>query len=265
MSHFSADWLALREPYDRAARSETLAAEFASTVAARDPAPLVLDLGAGTGTGAAYLARFLPDGHRWVLVDRDQDLLDAARTGRQLDSAAFCCLDMAQCLDDIDWAALGGVTATALFDLVSVPWVSGLARRCATFGLPVLAALIYDGRMSFAPTHPDDSWIRALFNRHQERDKGFGPALGPAAGAALERAMQPHGYHIDTETSDWRFERHDREILDHLVDGIAVAAYESHAGEDDRVAGWRENRRREIAAGALNATVGHVDLLARPS
>lgn len=265
MSRFSADWLALREPYDRAARCETLAAGFAVAVAARNPAPVILDLGAGTGSGAAYLARFLPEGHRWILVDRDQDLLDAARTGRRLRSAAFCCLDLSRRLDDIDWAALDGVTATALFDLVSAPWASGLARRCATFGLPVLAALIYDGRMLFAPTHPDDQWIRALFNRHQKRDKGFGPALGPAASAEFEQAMRPHGYHIVTETSDWRFERHDREILEHLVDGIAAAAHESHDGEDDRVAEWRENRRRENAAGTLNAMVGHVDLLARPS
>src|SRR6185312_14115446 len=66
MSKFSADWLALREPADRAARDRGLARRFA---AALPPRPRIIDLGAGTGATARALAPFVAG--TWILVDRD--------------------------------------------------------------------------------------------------------------------------------------------------------------------------------------------------
>ena len=53
MSGFAAAWLALREPYDHAARSAALADRFAAAVG---KAPHLLDLGCGTGSNLRYLA-----------------------------------------------------------------------------------------------------------------------------------------------------------------------------------------------------------------
>ena len=58
MSDFSAGWLALREPADRAARSSRLARAIADVLA--DIAELrVLDLAAGTGANMRYLSEQL--------------------------------------------------------------------------------------------------------------------------------------------------------------------------------------------------------------
>jgi trans-aconitate methyltransferase len=78
MSGFSAEWLALREPADRRARSRALVAELRSVFAGRDTAA-VIDLGCGTGSNLRALAASLPRRQSWRLVDRDPALLSAAR------------------------------------------------------------------------------------------------------------------------------------------------------------------------------------------
>ena len=46
--------------------------------------------------------------------------------------------------------------------------------------------------------------MRALFNRHQRRDKGFGPALGPTAATMLARLAAAAGARVVVGRSDWR-------------------------------------------------------------
>ena len=64
-----ADWLALREPADAAARS----AELVDRLALRSPL-LIHDLGSGTGSMARWLAPRLPAPQRWVLQREDDRL-----------------------------------------------------------------------------------------------------------------------------------------------------------------------------------------------
>ena len=49
MSGFASDWLALREPYDHAARAQPLLAALAAWAAPRGRLAIV-DLGSGTGS-----------------------------------------------------------------------------------------------------------------------------------------------------------------------------------------------------------------------
>ena len=81
VSGFSAEWLALREPFDAAARSAALdrGAARAHRAAGTATAPLeVVDLGAGAGSNLRYLAPLLGGEQRWRLVDTIATLLDAA-------------------------------------------------------------------------------------------------------------------------------------------------------------------------------------------
>src|SRR5258707_14056108 len=74
MSAFTADWLALRESADSAARSVGLTTAAAARLP-RDGVVRVLDLGTGTGSNARYLLDRLPPRQEWLLVDRDGALL----------------------------------------------------------------------------------------------------------------------------------------------------------------------------------------------
>ncbi|MEL7014205.1 MAG: methyltransferase domain-containing protein, partial [Pseudomonadota bacterium] len=73
---FSSDWLALREPADGAARDAALLARAAE---AAGPAPVILDLGCGTGSTTRAMADQLPQSTQWRLLDGDAALLDRAR------------------------------------------------------------------------------------------------------------------------------------------------------------------------------------------
>ncbi len=72
---FAADWLALREPFDLAARSVALARRLAERLPRR---PRLMDLGAGTGSMFRFLAPIIGRGQDWILVDADAALLDDA-------------------------------------------------------------------------------------------------------------------------------------------------------------------------------------------
>jgi hypothetical protein len=65
------------------------------------------------------------------------------------------------------------------FGYASTDLTPTLKRR-----LPVYAALTYQGRAALDPAEPFDLEMIAAVNRHQRRNKGFGPALGPEASLA---------------------------------------------------------------------------------
>ncbi len=95
MTGFPADWLALREPADRRARSAPVLAVtrlWASRRGTPGCACRVVDLGAGTGTNLRCLAPHLSAPPASTLVDENPGLLDlaqrAGRRGRIAASAA---------------------------------------------------------------------------------------------------------------------------------------------------------------------------------
>jgi hypothetical protein len=257
VSRFAAAWLTLREPADHAARNRALAARFA---AALGPAPYLVDLGAGSGSNRRYLGPLLPPGQRWLLVDHDPALLAAAAADAGAGDEVACrALDLGSALPAVP--GMTGVTAAALLDLTSAGWLDRLVRWCGR--APLLIALSVDGRLRWRPEDPDDDAIRQQFFAHQRADKGFGPALGAAAAAHLARRLEAAGRRVLLERSDWRLGPAEAPLLGATLDGILAAVAE--IGETRDHAAWAARRRRELAAGDLHLTVGHVDLLALPA
>jgi glycosyltransferase involved in cell wall biosynthesis len=260
---FSAEWLALREPADRAARSARLA-QLVGARLPQDVALNIVDLGAGTGSNQRYLTWFLPPRQRWLLVDRDAALL--ARAGaaaasevevRPFDLNAIGC-DQGRAL--LWGAAL--VTAAALLDLVSENWLHVLVERCRASTAALLFALNYDGRFECAPVDAGDAAVRELVNRHQSTDKGFGPALGPGATDAADRVLRRLGYHVERERSDWVLGPESEELQRQLIEGWARAAIEIESTGRETIEGWRTRRLAHVDGQRSRLVVGHEDLAA---
>jgi glycosyltransferase involved in cell wall biosynthesis len=262
---FSADWLALREPADRAARSTRLTRKVADTLV-QGAELRVLDLGAGTGANLRYLAHRLPEPQSWLLVDRDAALLAAVATRddgpRRVETRQ---LDLRAIGDDDAREMFSGrtlVTASALLDLVSEEWMRALGTRCREAAAALLFALSYDGRIQCAPEEPEDAEVRALVNRHQRTDKGFGRALGPDAAAVAETVLVSLGYLVERERSDWQLEPASQELQQQLIDGWARAAAEIAPQRSAAISGWRDRRLAHVAAHRSRLIVGHQDLVA---
>ena len=272
---FSADWLALREPADHAARDPGLVAALGEAMAGRPIA--VVDLGCGTGSNLRALAPHLPDEQSWRLVDHDPILLGRAREtlaawadeagdddetlvlrqgGKRL-AVSFHACDLAAELDEALGPSPDLVTAAALFDLLSPAAIEAVAAAVAVHGAAFYTALTYDGRETWHPPHAADGAILAAFLADLGRDKGFGPAAGHRATEALEAAFAARGYAVRTARSPWRLGEADAELRRALAEGIA-GAVSTRVPESD-VAEWLTLRRADGSA-----TIGHEDLLALP-
>ena len=280
MSGFTPEGLALREAADQAARAPSVL-EAVQTAFSDVPRCYVWDLGAGTGASVRAFAEFLPREQHWTLVDHDPANLTAAgpaleawaETSAQGDAALMLRKDgrqlfVRQRTADLSQLPAGVVpwdedspdlvTASALLDLTSAAWVEAFAEACASERSAVLATLTFDGQLDFSPAHEDDAAVRDAFSVHQRSDKGFGPALGPDATAALAAALEKRGYHVVTAESPWRLGGHDGQLLAALVEGIAEAVAETDRLPRSRLMAWRDQRMTRLES----LVVGHEDLFA---
>jgi hypothetical protein len=271
VSGFSAQWLALREPLDSAARSEALCTSLVNHLARRPPdsSLSVIDLGAGTGANFRYAARRLSGPQEWLLIDHDASLLAAADAQLAAHGAPEDCrmrhlqLDLATGLARLALPVGGLVTASALLDLVSKPWLIELIGRAAAARVTVWIALTYDGRIDCQPLEPEDAQVRELFNRHQHTDKGFGPALGPEAARVAERLLAEHGYQVERATSDWCLGPEHAALQRALVEGWCNAACEMAPQHTEALRHWLGRRLAHIEVGRSQLQVGHVDMIGR--
>ena len=266
MSSFSADWLALREPYDARARNPAVLAAAAALVA-EYPLIRVVDLACGIGSMLRALAPRLAGRQIWRLVDNNRDLLAFARAMTTISAALTVelrALDLNSSLNAALVGAIDLVTASALLDLVSESWLDLLLSKIVKRRLPVYATLTYDGRAEIEPTDPLDAAIIAAANAHQRTDKGFGPALGPMAVPAAIARLKSMQYSVSSGISDWLIGPTDREIqMKIFVVWASAAERFSELSHSDRV-GWLSRRRDGVNAGCSSIRIGHVDFLAMP-
>jgi hypothetical protein len=286
MSRFDSAWLALRAQADTAARSERLGATIGRALESRDTVRAI-DLACGTGANARYLMPILPPRQRWLLVDDDPALLGdtpeamaqwasergyALRRGNDglaLSAPSRSCdietrrvnLATASDLTVLDGQDL--VTGSALLDLVSAAWLSTVLSACRDRAAAVLFALSYDGRVVCTPRDPEDEVIRELVNRHQQRDKGFGPALGPGATDAAAAVLKSLGYLVERAASDWVLPPEWATLQTRVIAGWAEAAAEMRDAPVGAVEAWATRRLAHVARGVSQITVGHSDLAAR--
>ncbi|MEJ5869018.1 class I SAM-dependent methyltransferase [Pseudokineococcus sp. 5B2Z-1] len=310
-----ADWLALREPADARARDEAaeallgpLAEALTGSLAAapaeragpegagrdggaeagRAPGaggPHVLDVGAGTGAGARWLASRLRArlgrGARWTLLDHDADLLAraGAAPGATGHGARRVLGDLHRAADLLRGTGAPGegatdgagrpdlVTATALLDLLRPVEVEVLAGAVVDAGVPLLVALTVTGEVQLDPPDPLDAELAAAFDAHQRR----GGRLGPDAVAPVVERLRSAGLEVLTASSPWRLGTAspsggggDADLLAAWARGRAEAAVEHDGALAAPAARWSRAREEQARAGALGAVVGHVDLLALP-
>lgn len=287
MTGFSADWLCLRESADAAARAARLTDWLNPEPGVGQPLR-VLDLASGTGANLRYLAPRLAGLQHWQLADHDAGLLqeipsrmiawghdpgiriDVEAEALRIQGPTFECraavahIDLARDLDALDFGGTHLVTASALLDLVSERWLMKLARRCRDAQACTLFALSYDGRIECTPVDAFDGRIRDLINRHQLGDKGFGPALGPAAVSHATEIFGQMDYEVNGGRSDWHLGPALAQLQSQLIAGWAAAAMEMSPDEVAEISGWRDRRLAHIAPGRSRLVVGHQDFAARP-
>jgi SAM-dependent methyltransferase len=266
------DWLALREPADsrsRDAAADLVVAPLLRWLAGR-LSPVgpgtglqVVDLGAGTGANLRWLAPRLAaiggsaalSQQHWTLVDHDPRLRawGPARTVTVRADVADLGLLLSRRRADL-------VTAAALLDLLDLPQLTAIAGAVVAHGVPALFTLSVTGAVTLDPADPLDLPLAEAFDAHQRRDG----RLGPDAGEQAARLFREHGWDVAQAPTPWNLVSAEAAMMDTWLEGRAEAAAEWDPGLADHAQAWLERRRRELAAGALRAMVGHLDVLALP-
>ena len=235
-----AEWLALREPADAAAR----AAELVGLLPPADHW-VIHDLGAGTGAMGRWLAPRLSGTQHWVLHDRDAGLLALA------DVPAATVETRQSDVARLELAGATLITASALLDLLTEDEVEALVAACVDAACPALLTLSVTGRVDLSPADPLDERVAAAFNAHQRRNGRLGPDAAAVAAEAFRRA----GAHVTARPSPWRLDAAHADLIAAWFTGWVDAAH-----EQDPELELASYRRRPLA----QVAVDHVDLLVEP-
>lgn len=279
MSGFAPDWLRLREAADHRSRNKALADQLAAHFSGRAEAS-IYDLGAGLGSNLRGSYDLLPARQRWTLVDHDAVLLSAAceeiakwadqsrptasgieavKNGRSL-YVQVKRHDLAA--DPAPWgnAPPDLVTAAALFDLVSAQWIGRFASSLAAARIAFYTVLTHDAQTEWSPPHPADAAMKAAFESHFGRDKGFGASAGGDATRLIAEEFAKASYMVERASSPWVLGVNDRPLIAALAEGWADAVRETGAVPEPTIQEWLAARTAAPAA----CVVGHEDLLALP-
>jgi hypothetical protein len=265
----SPEWLALREPADAAAHAGDLAEDLERALPASGPR-VIHDLGCGTGAMGRWLAPLLTGPQRWVLHDRDPDLLAVAIAevpGPAADGAPVTvealCTDIAR-MRASDLAGATLITASALLDLLTADELIRLAGLCTEAGCPILLTLSVIGSVEITPADPLDRRVAAAFDAHQRRDTKRGALLGPDAVGFAVRTFRRLGAGILVRPSPWRLGPADAALTAEWFTGWIAAAREQDASLAAECEPYARRRLAQARAGQLAVTVGHADLLVLP-
>jgi hypothetical protein len=261
----STDWLALRERADAAARSRELVEHLAIPASGRW---LIHDLGGGTGSMGRWLAPLLSGPQHWVLHDRDAELLALADvSGPAADGAPVTIETLQSDITRLQPGDLVGatlITASGLLDMLTEDELDGLVTACVAAGCPVLVAMSVVGRVELTPADPLDGRVADAFNAHQRRPTERGRLLGPDAVAPAVERFGRLGAEVLVAPSPWRLGASQPELTEVWFTGWVGAAYDQQPELTAEAASYTRRRLAQAAAGQLDVTVDHADLLALP-
>ncbi|MBL3825482.1 MULTISPECIES: glycosyltransferase [unclassified Marinobacter] len=274
-SEFASDWLAAREAADHRARSRELTEELNQWLLLHyDSLPpeihcpvQIVDIGTGRGSNALFLVPFLQVPQTWLALDQDAALLREARQRVDILDVPFETTTVQLSPENMEQhlpAEVSLITASALIDLVSEPWLKTLSHAAAHRKSAMLIVLSYAGHFEVSPGHPDDELLRNLVNQHQHGDKGTGAALGPEAPIVLRDLLTQEGYRVKLAESPWTLSSGDQALVGMLMQGWTDAAIEQSPTDRDRLNRWLDTRNRQLSEGKLTVVVRHLDLLALP-
>jgi hypothetical protein len=128
----------------------------------------------------------------------------------------------------------------------------------------VLLTLSVVGRVGLSPQDRLDGRVAAAFDAHQRRATERGRLLGPDAVALAAEEFGRMGAEVLVRPSSWRLGASEAELAAEWLGGWVGAAREQNTGLSAEADAYTRRRLAQAAAGQLEVTVEHGDLLVLP-
>ena len=168
-------------------------------------------------------------------------------------------------MDPGDLADATLITASALLDMLTAEELATLLTVCAGAGCPILLTLSVVGRVELTPADPLDDPVATAFNAHQRRPTERGRLLGPDAVAVAVELFSRLRAEVLIRPSPWQLGAAEAPLAAEWFTGWVGAAFEQQPDLASEVDVYVRRRLAQAAAGQLEVTVDHADLLAWPS
>jgi SAM-dependent methyltransferase len=242
--------------------------------------PRVLEAGCGTGMTVSRLLQWGVDPRRYVGVDRDQGVIDFARSARlaalQYTGYDVTATDMGGRIGDFPFTFKIGDALTAFeeegnadlliaqgfMDLVPIQEAVSAFETALRPGGLAYFPITFDGGTVFQPSHPADETIERAYHDAIDAD----PKRESYAGRHLLDLLQRReGTLVAMGASDWivrpqegTYPADEQYFLDVILDFIAEAL---QSNERVEATDWLDTRRRQLADGELTYMAHQYDLL----
>lgn len=257
------EYLTAKRTVDDRALNQRVLSEFSVAIASRNMPVRLCEVGAGTGTMVARLAKraLLPDRCFYRLVERKPECVSIARarlpewvseagyttvdsereTADETDSDTDCfsvtdgIRELTVDIRQQDLRELSpqnqfdAVVACAVLDIVPEESVSELLGLLAPGGV-LYAPITFDGLTGFVPSHPLDTAVTEAYHRHMAERDGMGPDAGRAVLSALS---QPTTEILAVGGSDWvirpvsgRYPDDEQRVVAYLLATVVAAVSE---------------------------------------
>jgi hypothetical protein len=258
---YPAQWLALREPADAVARSGALVKQLRELFEDR-PSLTIRDLGCGIGSMGRWLSPQLPGKQRWILHDRDSELVSRAGAGMP---DGVTTKGEVQDITRLRASDLGGtslVTASALLDVLTADELAVLVKAIVGARVPAMFALSVVGRVDFDPVDTFDMDLVQAFNDHQRRTVDGRRLLGPDAVDTAVDLFKKYGATVVRKPSPWRLGPEDSALVTEWLPGWVAAAVEQRLDLAIHAQAYLDCRLDDTD---LRVVVHHEDILALPA
>lgn len=281
------DWLRDRYGFDSIARCKHLEAVVLSHFHERRFIG-ILDVGAGLGANTRYYGGLLACDQEWILVEEDPSLARTCLSDltRWAESNGWDYRPLPEGLEIrgrdkrimihlvetsicnvgglVDLSSVDLATANAVFDLLSEGQLTSFLSELCCFGIPIFATMNYRS-MRFQPQQERDAAYIGVYERHMQRPRDVGCAVGRDCSDMMITCLEGMGYEVRSGSSTWIITSADRKMLRSMLAfmGGAISEMVPASTEGAKLDQWISGKLDQADKGRLQLRVEHMDIFGR--
>ena len=282
---FSSSWINLREPYDSISRSSLLLDLYRKDA---NPFNNIIDLGGGNGSFLRWCHSQSINYNKFMLIDHDQsllknfysktkklfskssiDLIKESPTSYKFkrlkkDKINYIILKQLEILKSIAYINdYNIISFSAVSDLLSKTYIKKILNKIDKDKI-IYFSICFDGTVRWKNINKYDKYIISLFNKHQQKEKTLGFALGSKSIQIVKNLSLKKGFKCHIADSSWNINsdtNNARTFQLAYLDTIYKPLKKYELVDQVILKQWFKLKKEDIKNKKSRLTVGHKDII----